>query len=282
MISSTKALIFALFSLIFLFSSNLDAADAGCHKREGCQDLYNTTPYQNPTYAPSWTDVTTILGHVRGGQYIKFSVVEGEVYQWSTEGSEDIFNGSYSSVCNTESDCRTAADIETQGLRCLGHYCLLPFDTELTLLKGESCSANSEFLAYSNSNGFRNQSQIEWKADFTGTVVLLVTNYAYNASDDSFSQCQKTTGTTQDGWDMTTTVKWHRTSSEHCSTCGKSDWYIQDKTGDDFAASQAPAWKTIQQNSYVSASNLTEYLNAMNMRRSWGRAYCRICLTARP
>ena len=264
MISSTKALIFALFSLIFLFSSNLDAADAGCHKREGCQDLYNTTPYQNPTYAPSWTDVTTILGHVRGGQYIKFSVVEGEVYQWSTEGSEDIFNGSYSSVCNTENDCRTAADVESQGLRCLGHYCLLPFDTELTLLKGESCSANSEFLAYSNSNGFRNQSQIEWKADFTGTVVLLVTNYAYNASDDSFSQCQKTTGTTQDGWDMTTTVKWHRTSSEHCSTCGKSDWYIQDKTGDDFAASQAPAWKTIQQNSYVSASNLTEYLNAMN------------------
>lgn len=223
---AVKTLSFALFFTVFLFSGRL-AAEEGCHTQNGCSTdahaLYNSTPFANPTYSPSWSEATATMGRVRGGQYLKFSVVEGEIYQWSTEGKEDAFSGNYASTCTSHNTCRTGSDITTQGLRCIGGYCLLPFDTELTLLKGESCSADSELLAYSNAGGFRNQSQIEWKADFTGTVVLLVTNFAYKASEESFVGCQLTSATSEEGWDMTTTVKWHRASSEHCTTCDNTN-----------------------------------------------------------
>ena len=262
---AAKTLSLALFFAVFLFSGQLSAAN-GCHADGGCDNtmsgLYKNTPFSNPTYSPSWTEIST-TGRVRGGQYIKFSVVEGEVYQWSTEGAEDAFGGTYAKQCTEDTwyaDCHTPSDNDAQGfgLRCLGGYCLLPFDTELTLLKGENCSAESEFLAYSNSGGFRNQSQLEWKATFTGTVVLLVTNnkFVKNTSasgevEEYYDDCQKTTGTAtvnNQMTNMTTTVKWRRASSEHCATCDNlAGENIYKFNSTPFSgADSAPAWTTIQ------------------------------------
>lgn len=275
---AVKTLSFALFFTVFLFSGTMYAE--GCHNQNGCDTsssaLYNSMPYSNPTYSPSWTEVST-SGRVRGGQYLKFTVVEGEIYQWSTEGKEDVFGGSYASACTSEAACRTSSDITTQGLRCVGGYCLLPFDTELTLLKGESCSADAELLAYSNSGGFRNQSQIEWKADFTGTVVLLVTNYAYDASTASFVGCQKTSAVSDEGWDMTTTVKWHRASSEHCTTCDNEDGQNLYKFNFDpedagaavfSSVNTAPAWTNIQTRDAV---NLVDFELDTNSGNNWAK-----------
>ena len=274
---AVKTLSFALFFTLFLFSGRL-AAEEGCHTQNGCgtdaHALYNSTPFANPTYSPSWTEATATMGRVRGGQYLKFSVVEGEIYQWSTEGKEDAFGGNYASTCTTHNICRTGSDITTQGLRCIGGYCLLPFDTELTLLKGESCSADSELLAYSNAGGFRNQSQIEWKADFTGTVVLLVTNFAYNASEDAFVGCQLTEATSADGWDMTTTVKWHRAASEHCTTCDNKNLYKfnYDPTNEGAEVltlddeNRAPNWQSIQTKDSV---NLVDF--ELSANNTWAK-----------
>jgi len=249
-----KTVAFALFFIVFLFAGSLSAADSGCHT-SGCDTsasgLYNGTAYQNPSFAPSWTEVTKSMGRVKGGQYIKFNVVEGEVYVWSTEGTEDAFTGSWASACLADNDCRIN-DTSEKGLRCVGGYCLLPFDTELTLLKGETCSASVPFLAYSNSGGFRNQSQLEWKADFSGTVVLLVTNNAYNSGTGGFIGCQKTQAMSN-GVDMTTTVKWQRSSSNYCSTCDNRDKYRVSKAN--LEAQPAPRWTTVQSRTAVTLAD---------------------------
>ena len=260
-----KTISLALFFVVFLFFGNLTAADLpGCQDNGGCgtsgTDAYNSSPFTAPTYAPSWTTVTT-NGRVKGGQYLRFSVVEGEVYSWSTEGPEDEFFGSASSVCSNDSACYTNSDKVAApnyyGLRCVGGYCLLLFDTELTLLKGESCDASSEFLAYSNSGGFSNQSQIEWKADFTGTVTLLVTNYEY--ADGSFTGCRHTDSRVESEYgtmtNTTTTVKWQRAASEPCTTCGDKTKYLKDQSS--VSASKAPLWTTIQSREAV---NLLDFL----------------------
>ncbi|MBQ4437272.1 hypothetical protein II898_00165, partial [bacterium] len=260
-----KTISLALFFVVFLFFGNLTAADLpGCQDNGGCgtsgTDAYNSSPFTAPTYAPSWTTVTT-TGRVKGGQYLRFSVVEGEVYSWSTEGPEDEFFGSASSVCSNDSACYTNSDKVAApnyyGLRCVGGYCLLLFDTELTLLKGESCDAYSEFLAYSNSGGFSNQSQIEWKADFTGTVTLLVTNYEY--ADGSFTGCRHTDSRVESEYgtmtNTTTTVKWQRAASEPCTTCGDKTKYLKDQSS--VSASKAPLWTTIQSREAV---NLLDFL----------------------
>ena len=246
----------ALFFTLFLFTGRVAAE--GCQEKNGCDSsanaLYNATAYSNPTYSPSWTEVTKASGRVRGGQYLKFAVVEGEIYQWSTEGKEDAFSGSFAAACNSDNECRTSSDITDRGLRCINAHCLLPFDTELTLLKGESCSSEAEFLAYSNSGGTYGQSQLDWKADFTGTVVLLITNYAFKANEGVFVECQKTSGVSADGWDMTTTVKWHRTSSEHCATCNNTPKYNYRTDKTSVSPSQAPDWTKIQTRDAVEES----------------------------
>ena len=266
---AAKTIAFALFFIVFLFADSLSAAD-GC-QASGCDTSadgqYNATAFSKPTYAPSWTEVTKSMGPVRGGQYLKFSVVEGEIYTWSTEGKEDVFGGNYSATCSSDEisdNCRTASDTELRGLRCFGGYCTLPFDTELTLLKGEVCTATAQPIAYSNSGGFRNQSSLEWKADFTGPVVLLVTNNKYqggvtSASSGSYIPCQKTSqkevGPSGAEMEMTTTVKWQRSASEPCSTCGEKTKYRTDKTA--LSPEQAPKWRTVQSRQAV---NLLDFL----------------------
>ena len=257
---TAKTVIFALCAF-FLFNAQLFAASAsndGCHKMNGCStgDSYNAAPFNDPTYSPSWTEVTT-SGRVNGGDYLRFSVVEGEIYQWSTEGKEDVFTGDYSKSCVVDTECAAGYEITAGvGLRCIGGYCLLPFDTELTLIDGTACSNTSNFLAYSNSDGYRNQSQLEWKATFTGSVVLLVTNYeaqttAGGAYTGEFKECQKTSG------NMNTTVKWRRTSSEHCDVCGvSSDFKLSGGNAakaDNVAT--APSWTSIQD---YGATNYTD------------------------
>ncbi len=257
---TAKTVIFALCAF-FLFGGQLFAASAsndGCHKMNGCStgDSYNAAPFNDPTYSPSWTEVTT-SGRVNGGDYLRFSVVEGEIYQWSTEGKEDVFTGDYSKSCVVDTECAAGYEITAGvGLRCIGGYCLLPFDTELTLIDGTACSNTANFLAYSNSDGYRNQSQLEWKATFTGSVVLLVTNYeaqttAGGAYTGEFKECQKTSG------NMNTTVKWRRTSSEHCDVCGvSSDFKLSGGNAakaDNVAT--APSWTSIQD---YGATNYTD------------------------
>ncbi|MBR6421466.1 LamG domain-containing protein [bacterium] len=257
---AAKTIIFALCAF-FLFSAQLLAATAsndGCHKMNGCStgDSYNVAPFNDPTYSPSWTEVTTTV-RVHGGDYLRFSVVEGEIYQWSTEGKEDAFTGDYAKPCDSDNECAVSYELSSDtGLRCVDGYCLLPFDTELTLIDGNACSTTANFLAYSNSDGYRNQSQLEWKATFTGSVVLLVTNYeaqktAGGAYTGEFKECQKTTG------NQTTTVKWRRTSSEHCDVCGaSSDFKLSGGNAakaDNVAT--APSWTAIQE---FGAANYTD------------------------
>ena len=257
--TAAKKVIFALSFVLFFFSLPVWAADTGCHKQNGCgtnaSDIFNATPFSEPPFSPAWDDVTKLY-RVYGGQYLRFAVQEGQVYRWSTYGNEDIFySAKYASECNVSDDnaCFTAcsADVSencdtNRVLKCLGKtadinhgFCLYPFDTELTLLAGDACSPDSEFLAYSNSDGYYSQSQIEWKATFTGNVVLLVTNYEAQP-DGSFASCKKTSGG-DDG--MVTTVKWQRASSDHCTECGDPVDYALSHDGE---ASQAPEWNTVR------------------------------------
>ena len=263
---AAKTAFFALFAFFLLngqlfAASDINPATQGCHKDTsggGCDTAtdaqYNTSTFHDPVYAPSWTEVTSTGGRVRGGQYLVFTVQEGEIYTWSTEGREDIFYGQYAKACTADNQCRTASDTEDRGLRCVGGYCLLPFDTELTLIKDLTCSASipaSSFLAYSNSDGFRNQSELEWKATFSGPVTLLVTNYEYQTgSEGVYKACRKTS-------DLTTTVKWHRTSSEHCQKCGDPDDY-QQPGGNADSVAKAPSWTTVEEFSAVSPFSISE------------------------
>lgn len=243
--AAAKKVIFALSLVLFFFSLPVSAADTGCHKQNGCgtdaNDIFNTTPFSEPPFSPAWEDVTK-LTRVHGGQYLRFAVKEGEVYRWTTYGNEDIFSGvKYASEC---SPTASGNDCDEAGvLQCLGKttgidhgFCLYPFDTELTLLEGDSCSSEAPFLAYSNSDGYYSQSQIEWKSTFTGNVVLLVSNYEAQP-DGSFVNCRKTNNS------KNTTVKWQRASSDHCTECGNPvDYAIKHNE----AASQAPDWNVVR------------------------------------
>ena len=255
-ISTAKKVIFALGLVLFFFTLPV-LADTGCHTQNGCgtnaSDIFNSTPFGEPAFSPAWTDVTKLY-RVYGGQYLRFAVQEGQTYRWSTVGGEDDFHSvKYAANCYSDSDCfnncatssSDNCDIQPV-LKCLGKtpdidhgFCLYPFDTELTLLKGDTCSKDAEFLAYSNSDGFYSQSQIEWKANFSGTVVLLVTNYEAQA-DGSFATCRKTSS------NVNTTVKWQRASSDHCTECGDPDNYaIHYVSESEDGLAQAPAWEVV-------------------------------------
>ena len=261
-IFSSKTVLFALLFSIFSFNSVLFAAQCdpfeepvgGCHVCGGCglsaNDLYNATPFQEPSYSPSWTTVTS-NGRVSAKQYLKFAVVEGNIYKWSTfngeYGGEDyIADAVYSKQCLNDSDCNS------DNLKCIGAignvygFCNYPFDTELTLLKGDACSADAELIAFSNSEDDRNQTSLEWKATFTGNVVLLVTNFEFKFNSDNnggYYHCS----TNSNGFD--TTVKWQRTSSEPCTTCGDVAKYRVDKSS--VTPAEAPEWTPIQANEYA-------------------------------
>ena len=218
--NAAAALIFALLPLL---GGNLYAA-VGCENSG--TTTYCVSPYTNPggsasnsspAFSPSWTKVSSDEYRVGGGQYIQFLVEKGTIYKWSTEGNEDLFQGTYSAACNNDSQCGYR-------LACQGGYCILPFHTELTLFGGGVCGAggtnSSNVLAYSREGSYYNQAEIEWKAEVDGLVTLLVTNYEYRKIDNgdgtfdsTYVSCQPTSG------NKLTTVKWQRSVAEHCSDC---------------------------------------------------------------
>ncbi|MBP5591751.1 hypothetical protein J6Y50_07860, partial [bacterium] len=224
-----KAAAALIFALLPLLGGNLYAA-------VGCENTGTTTycvsPYTNPNgsasnsspaFSPAWTKVSSDEYKVGGGQYIQFMVEKGTIYKWSTEGNEDLFQGTYSAACNQDSQCGYR-------LACQGGNCILPFHTELTLFGGGLCGAggtnSANVLAYSREGSYYNQAEIEWKAEVDGLVTLLVTNYEYRkidngdgTYDNTYVSCQATSG------NKTTTVKWQRSVAEHCTECDEANKY---------------------------------------------------------
>ncbi|HPS89143.1 MAG TPA: DUF1566 domain-containing protein, partial [Methanosarcina vacuolata] len=193
----TKALSLLLF-LAVLFTWQYQSAQCTNCTADG---PLNSISYSEPAFSPEWTTVQT--NAAEGRDYMLFYVVKGQIYRWSTYGIEDN-NSGINVPCLNSSEC-------SSGLVCEGlagsKKCELAFDTELTLLKG-SCGSLGQVLAYNRNAVYRNQSQIEWKADFSGTVFLLVNNYKCQTSCD------------KDGLNcMKTSVKWQRTDSTHCTEC---------------------------------------------------------------
>ena len=76
---AAKTAFFALFAFFLLngqlfAASDINPATQGCHKDTsggGCDTAtdaqYNTSTFHDPVYAPSWTEVTSTGGRVRGG-----------------------------------------------------------------------------------------------------------------------------------------------------------------------------------------------------------------------
>jgi cysteine-rich repeat protein len=196
-LNKVRVLSVLAFALTTFFWYRADAQCTNC----ASDGLINTISYSSPTFAPSWTSVQT--NTVKGRQYMLFNVVKGQVYRWSTVGSEDYVSG-IGQVCAEDSHCPT-------GLKCIGlvgeKTCDLGFDTEITVLRG-TCSSSGEVLAYNRNASYKNQSEVEWKADFDGTVFVLVTNYQCSTSCDQFG-----------GNCMTTSVRWQRIDSTYCSEC---------------------------------------------------------------
>ena len=229
--NAAAALIFALLPLL---GGNLYAS-VGCENSGST--TYCVSPYTNPggsasnsspAFSPSWTKVSSDEYKVGGGQYIQFIVEKGTIYKWSTEGNEDLFQGTYAASCTTDSQCGYR-------LACQGGYCILPFHTELTLFGGGVCGAggtnSSNVLAYSREGSYYNQAEIEWKSEVDGLVTLLVTNYEYRKIDNgngtydsTYVSCQPTSG------NKLTTVKWQRSVAEHCTECDEGSKYAYNAT----------------------------------------------------
>lgn len=193
----------------------------------------NSLSYSTPAYAPDWSTVQT--NSAEGRDYMLFNVTKGQIYRWSTYGIEDN-NPGINVPCLDTSECAT-------GLVCEGlegdKHCELAFDTELTLLKG-NCGLTGTVLAYNRNAVFRNQSQIEWKADFDGTVFLLVNYY----------KCQNSCNT--DGtYCMKTSVKWQRIDSTHCTDCSyqyPTTYPVQSPAPAFASPVMAPSWTTTANN----------------------------------
>ena len=221
-----KVLTVLAFALTTFFWQTAEAQCTNC----ASDGLLNTISYSTPVFAPAWTTVQT--NTVKGRQYMLFNVVKGQVYRWSTTGAEDYVagipginctndsqcSGGYLCVgssdakkcavpCNTDTECSTI----NPGLRCTGltgsKRCELGFDTEITVMKG-TCGSTGEVLGYNRNAAYMNQSEVEYKADFDGTVFVLVTNYQCSTScDQNGDNC------------MTTSMKWQRIDSEPCTDC---------------------------------------------------------------
>ncbi|HPS31120.1 MAG TPA: hypothetical protein PLZ43_12750, partial [bacterium] len=210
--------VLAFFFIIFIWQSR----NAACYNCTADGPL-NSLSYSSPSFAPDWTTVQT--NAAEGRDYMLFNVTKGQIYRWTTYGIEDN-NPGINVPCLNTSECAS-------GLTCIGlSYCTndaekqcesdaecgagtcetmkrceLAFDTELTLLKG-NCGTTGEVLAYNRNGLYRNQSMIEWKADFDGNVFLLVNNYqCQNSCDQNGLNCMKTS------------VKWQRIDSSHCTDC---------------------------------------------------------------
>lgn len=243
---TVKSILFVSIFTVFLFNAAYLYAATGCENPDycskgsySCNNGTSSAICESPQFSPSWTTVTKDDTKLFGGQYMTFRVEKGTIYRWSTEGQEDVFPGEYGTSCSSSIPC------STNKLQCQGGYCLLPFDTELTLFRGNQCGQNA--IAYSNSDGVYNQSELEWKADSDGIVTLLITNYAYDSETNSYKACQPTSS-------LQTTVKWQRSTAEHCEKCDQSkhldannlevsDYRISAGTA---APSGAPSWSVVQ------------------------------------
>ncbi len=238
----------------------------------------NTNP---PAFSPSWTTVNT--NTMKGRQYMTFNVVKGQVYRWSTEGAEDYVAGVPGKYCSGDAECsggylcvgpdgakRCAVQCNTDaecvaisnGLRCVGltgqKRCEIGFDTELTVLKN-ACGDSGTAVAY-NKNYYQNQSEVEWKADETATVFVLINRYecqdsasyyCKKKSDGKLDYTKKCSSDTDccgqsdptcsshptysecgDTY-FTTSLKWQRVDSDHCSECKENSGMIVFKETDE-------------------------------------------------
>ena len=270
-----KAVALLIFALFPLVGGNIYAA-VGCENviKNNETTTYCVSSYSNPggsaqnsspAFSPAWTKASSDEFKVSGGQYLQFQVEKGTIYKWSTEGSEDLFQGSYSATCASDSDCGYR-------LACQGGYCILPFHTELTLFSGETCGQN--VLDFSREGSFYNQAELEWKADRTGVVTILVTNYEYRqdaSGDSTYVACQSTSGA------KNTTVKWQRSVAEHCTECddinnyaynasttedeGETVYNYNPKQLPTDGSAYAPFWNVIQSGTPQSAANFNHYDN---------------------
>jgi hypothetical protein len=306
--------LFVLLAVLFFWSN----AYSQCYNCDPDGSL-NSTNYTDPDFAPDWTAVQH--NTVKAGEYMLFNVTEGDVYRWSTIGSEDYVSG-MNDRCETTADCtgdllckgdivecttanqkeKCVTQVCTTGGKCSctvntdcsqgicdgggqcgcsldfhcgeGYYCNSDgkcssmncslMDTELTLLKqvcarqrrcegtSDPCTEDSDcatdvkcidqnFGAYNRNAIYANQSQIEWKADFSGQIALLVSEY----------KCKSCTGSDC----QTTTVKWQKVDSTYCSDCEKDSDYRYPDTSTTFSTPvRAPSYTIAADNDMKAGS----------------------------
>ncbi|HDT11538.1 MAG TPA: hypothetical protein ENN58_02240, partial [bacterium] len=246
---SLKTIRFSAFLALLLLSVIFTAElEAQC---QNCTGSNLTHVMETPKFAPEWTVIYS--NSVKGGQYILFEVKKDFVYRWSTLGSEDY----HPDVYPTRKSCTTDADCGT-GTVCVGttgnKRCELAFDTELTLSKA-GCTETGDVLEYNWNAVFRNQSEIEWKSDFNGTVYLYVTKYS----------CDTTT-------DLNTTIKWQMIDSTQCDTCQYDSPRPYDGTDTHKNPANAPDWTKVGNSivDYPDPDNPTVYRQCTDLHPTYG------------
>ena len=165
---TTLAFIVAL--MMLFTTTTLSAQCSNCAGTLASQGNFD------PDFAPDWTIADSANNTIVGRGTLQFNVTVGIVYRWTTVGSEDL-------------------DGAAPGL---------DFDTEITLRKnctyapdGDGIDVN--MLLYNDNGLYRNQSLVEWKATYTGTVIVLVTE----------KRCSESI--------TTTSVRWQRIGSSECA-----------------------------------------------------------------
>lgn len=232
--------------------------------REGCGNGYypNGKYLEYPEFEPKWTTAIDNSIGVKGGEYIEFKLEAGMTYRWTTYDELEDFTGGvdYYKSCTSDSEC--GSQMKCYGKLSTGAgYCMWPFNTELTLIDttglSDTCS-NGKVLAFSRTGGYENQSAIEYKAPRDMKVALLVTNYKYNTSNNTFVSCQNSK---IGGETLTTVLKWQRFIPEHCSVCGDEDNYNYNKVNNlanGANPNKAPSWTPVSAYNYIDMPNFAD------------------------
>ena len=232
--------------------------------REGCGNGYypNGKYLEYPEFEPKWTTAIDNSIGVKGGEYIEFKLEAGMTYRWTTYDELEDFTGGvdYYKSCTSDSEC--GSQMKCYGKLSTGAgYCMWPFNTELTLIDttglSDTCS-NGKVLAFSRTGGYENQSAIEYKAPRDMKVALLVTNYKYNTSNNTFVSCQNSK---IGGETLTTVLKWQRFIPEHCSVCGDENDYSYNKVNslaNGANPNKAPSWTPVSAYNYIDMPNFAD------------------------
>lgn len=232
--------------------------------REGCGNGYypNGKYLEYPEFEPKWTTAIDNSIGVKGGEYIEFKLEAGMTYRWTTYDELEDFTGGvdYYKSCTSDSEC--GSQMKCYGKLSTGAgYCMWPFNTELTLIDttglSDTCS-NGKVLAFSRTGGYENQSAIEYKAPRDMKVALLVTNYKYNTSNNTFVSCQNSK---IGGETLTTVLKWQRFIPEHCSVCGDENDYSYNKINNlanGANPNKAPSWTPVSAYNYIDMPNYAD------------------------